>query len=314
MARRFTYGATFRSQLRKSRRLQIQQGQGGFTVYLGTNPSTGTVVRSVLTLLNYMTPKQKAVMREARKVQKRIEELEAQGWTFPKGGIIDDIKNGNFKLNKKTLEKLQDMDKRWLRQHAASYGGETDINKILDKYNKEVAEKRRASIEAKKRAQKEAQEREQYEGRSIEDIQEDEIPEDWDVKIHNIIEEEQAYINECLFFLYGFGKDNERMNDLVNEAVSLARSVIETVMNITEEEARVIIDYWESPGMINRIINDAETRFKGLFYDVPYFNEHVLGLFPGGSQIAFNRKFSEGDFEPASQYDFFNDVEDEDEY
>ncbi len=311
MARNSAYNSLARKALRRARRLHFDFGTGKVSVpviHVPTQISTEMLVSSFFNLLS-ASPFQRKVLNEAKKVRKRVLQLMKEGYTFP-DYIMDLVFGDEISISKKTLERLKQMDMFYLRTHAASYQGETDINKIIALHNKEVAAKRRAAIEA----QKESEEREQYEGRSVEDIHENEIPEDWDLKIHNIIEEEQAYINECLFFLYGFAKDNEHMIILVNEAVSLARSVIEKVMNITEEEARIIIDYWESPGMINRIINDAETRFKGLFYDVPYFNEHVLGLFPGGSQIAFNRKFSEGDFEPASQYDFFNDVEDEDEY
>ena len=179
MARNSSYNALARRTLRRARRLNFDFGTGKISIpliHVPTQISGEMLVSSIFTIA-HASPYQKKVLNEARKVRKRILQLQKEGYTFP-SWITDLVFGETITVSKKTLNKLQQMDMHFLRTHAASYKGETDINKIIAKYNQEVAEKRRKSREEK---------RKQRDRESGEQTTFDDIPRDLDIKIDNII-------------------------------------------------------------------------------------------------------------------------------
>ena len=86
MARNSAYNSLARKTLRRARRLKFDFGRGVISVpviHVPTQVSPEMLVSSVFTLL-HASPFQKQVLSEARKVRKRVMELEAEGYTFPK--------------------------------------------------------------------------------------------------------------------------------------------------------------------------------------------------------------------------------------
>lgn len=305
MARNSAYNALARKTLRRARKLTFDFGSGKVSVpviHVPTQVSPEMLVSSVFNLM-HASPFQKQVLSEARKVRKRIIQLEAEGYTFPKW-INDLVFGEEITISKKTLKRLKEMNMYFLRTHAASYKGETDINKIIAKHNQEVAEKRRAARNRKN-------------GQGELPIQSDpELPLDLDIKIENLVEEEQKYLEE-LEMTYRLYRHSIRF---VREYYPMARmnalTALNTLINLSVEEKQKIIDFWEGNGGLAGAIEKAVDRLHGLYYPefAPQYNLDLSSLVISG--LPTNPEDLEPDFEKAmyssSMFDFGNENETED--
>lgn len=292
MAQNSGFNALKRKTLRRARRIKIGKN-GKFSIPVIIVPkqvSTHMLVSSVFTLASF-SPYQKKVLQELRKVRKRIKKLIAEGYTFD--GEIDEIFNAEeITFSKKTLQLLQKMKMDYLRKHAASYKGETDINKIIDMHNKEVAAKRKATREANKRK------RDAENGITTPTPEEEDIPTDISVKISNIIREEEEYLDEIIKFRGVVDPD------VYGTARMAASEVIRLVNNSTEDELEIIVDFWEERGDLDSVVASASTRFRGLFYEdyAVGFNLAFMNLTPFATETRFDDLFPEdGDDEDEFQ-------------
>ncbi len=300
MARNSSRNAFVRRGLRRARRLYFDFGSGKIGVpiiHVPTQISGEMLVSSLFTIL-HASPYQKKVLNEARKVRKRILKLQAEGYTFP-DWIMDLAFGEEITISKKTLNKLSQMDMYFLRTHAASYKGETDINKIIAMRNAEVEAKRKATRDAKRKKNQPP----------VPGGKEDEedIPDEGEVLKDKIVEKEEKYIARVLQFL---GATDE---DRINYAIERAQSVLNMIYSATLDEMKAIIDFIDQNGKLYDVINAAETEFEGLFYDAPKYNMDILGITPFGGENLFQHIFGDDtEFMPSSFYDFRNEVEDED--
>ena len=297
MARNSSFNALTRKTLRRARRIKIGKN-GKFSIPIIIVPqqvSTHMLVSSVFTLASF-SPYQKKVLKELRKVRKRIKKLIAEGYTF--SGEIDEIFNAEeITFSKKTLHLLQKMKMDYLRKHAASYKGETDINKIIAMHNAEVAAKRKATREAKRRQNQPP----------VPDGKEEDIPDESEVLRSGIVRDEERYIARVLQFI---GATDE---DRINYALERAQSVLNMINSATDDEIRAIIDFVENNGTVMNIVDAAQREFDGIFYDAPKYNNDLLGVTPFGGENLFEYIFGDDtDMLPSSFYDFRNEVEDED--
>ena len=299
MARNSSYNSLARRTLRRARKLTFDIGGSKLSIpviRVPTQVSTEMLVSSVFNLF-HASPFQRQVLNEAKKVRKRIQKLIAEGYTFP-DWIMDLVFGEEITISKKTLKRLKEMDMYFLRTHAASYKGETDINKIIAKHNREVADKRAAT-----RAKKEA-EKNKGEGTTIDD----DIPDEGEVLREGIVKDEERYIARVLQFI---GATDE---DRINYAIERAQSVLNMIYNADIEEIRAILDFIDRNGKLYDVINAAEREFEGLFYDAPQYNMDILGVTPFGGEKLFEHIFGDdAEYMPSSFYDFRNEIEDEDD-
>lgn len=299
MARNSSYNSLARRTLRRARKLTFDIGGSKLSIPVIRVPaqvSTEMLVSSVFNLF-HASPFQRQVLNEVKKVRKRIQKLIAEGYTFP-DWIMDLVFGEEITISKKTLKRLKQMDMYFLRTHAASYKGETDINKIIAKHNREVADKRAAT-----RAKKEA-EKNKGEGTTIDD----DIPDEGEVLREGIVKDEERYIARVLQFI---GATDE---DRINYAIERAQSVLNMIYNADIEEIRAILDFIDRNGKLYDVINAAEREFEGLFYDAPQYNMDILGVTPFGGENLFEHIFGDdAEYMPSSFYDFRNEIEDEDD-
>ena len=178
----------------------------------------------------------------------------------------------------------------YLRTHAASYQGETDINKIIAKHNREVAEKRRRTQEAKRKKNKEGAEQTTFDDTYV--------PTDLQVKIDHIMEEEMNYLQEIATYRGVVDPD------VFAHAAMAANEVLRLVNTSTDEEKEIIIDFWEQNGGLSGVIESASTRFRGLFYEdyAVGFNLNFMELTPYGKESWFKDLFP--DEEPSGETEF----------
>lgn len=302
MARNSAYNSLVRKTLRRARKLKFDIGGATLSIpviHVPRQVSTEMLVSSVFKLF-HASPFQKQVLNEAKKVRKRIQKLIAEGYTFP-DWVMDLVFGEEITISKKTLKRLKEMDMYFLRTHAASYKGETDINKIIAMHNREVADKRAAT-----RAKREAEKNKGQGG--VEPTPED-VPDEGEVLREGIVKDEERYIARVLQFI---GATDE---DRINYAIERAQSVLNMIYNADIEEIRAILDFIDQNGKLYDVINAAETEFEGLFYDAPQYNMDILGITPFGGEKLFEHIFGDdAEFMPSSFYDFRNEVEDEDDF
>lgn len=302
MAINSSRNAYVRRGLRRARRLNFNFGTGKISIpiiHVPTQISGEMLVSSVFSIL-HASPYQKKVLNEARKVRRRILKLQAEGYTFP-DWIMDLAFGEEITISKKTLNKLSQMDMYFLRTHAASYKGETDINKIIAMRNAEVEAKRKATRDAKRKKNQPP-----VPGGNEQEEDED-IPDESEVLRNGILRDEERYIARVLQFIGAV--DEER----INYAMERAQSVINMINSATDDEIRAIIDFVENNGTVMNIVEQAQTEFDGIFYDAPKYNTDLLGVTPFGGESLFDYIFGDDtDMIPSSFYDFRNEVEDED--
>lgn len=306
MARNSAYNSLARRTLRRARRLKFDFGRGVISVpviHVPTQVSPEMLVSSVFTLL-HASPFQKQVLSEARKVRKRVMELEAEGYTFPKW-VTDLVYGDEITVSRKTLKKLKEMNKTFLRQHAASYKGETDINKIIDMHNREVAAKRKATREKKKR-----------DAGAGTGYDQTELPLDLDIKIENLIEEEQRYLEELEITYRAYRYNIAFVRNYYPMARMNALTAINTLINMSVEEKQTIINFWEGNGGLEGAIEKAVDRLHGLYYPefAPQYNLDLSSLVLSG--LPSDPEDVQPDFEKgfysSSMFDFGNENETED--
>lgn len=302
MAQNSSYNSLSRKMFRRARKIKFTVGGKKMSIpiiYVPGRVSTEMLVSSILNLANF-SPYQRKILKELKLVRKRIQELIEEGYTFD-GEILDVLENDEVTFSKKTLNKLLKMKKKYLREHAASYKGETDINKIIEMHNKEVAAKRAAS-RAKKAAEKEAQ-------KTAEEPKPEDVPDEFEVLKEGIVEDEKRYIARVMQFI---GSTDE---DRINYAIERAQSVLNMIYGADQSEVRAILDFIDKNGKLYDVISAAESEFEGLFYDAPAYNMDLLGITPFGSENLFEHIFGDDDdYLPSSFYDFRNEVEDEDDF
>ena len=302
MAQNSSFNSLSRKMFRRARKIKFTVGGKKMSIpiiHVPGHVSTEMLVSSIFNLATF-TPYQRKILKELKLVRKRIQELIEEGYTFD-GEILDVLENDEVTFSKKTLNKLLKMKKKYLREHAASYKGETDINKIIALYNKEVAAKRAAT-----RARKAAEQAAQKGG--VEPVPE-EVPDESEVLRSGIVADEERYIARVLQFI---GATDE---DRINYAIERAQSVLNMIYGADLEEIKAIMDFIDKNGKLSDVINAAEREFDGLFYDAPRYNMDILGVTPFGGENLFEHIFGDdADYMPSSFYDFRNEIEDEDDF
>lgn len=295
MPGRFKVQSTFKRQVRASRRASLKRGEGGFKFYFAGQPSTGIFVKSVLSIYKHfkMTPLRKEILQELVKVQKRIDVLKAEGFSF--SGRINRIDEGDIEFSTRELEYLKSLTKNELRSRATGYKDVTGNQAVQELYNLEQKRKKSEAArkrEAKKRAERERRKREAEEQEALDELEN---------KINNIIQEEEDYIHAIM---YEWNRNVKHYDD----ALDTAHEVFSKLHDLTKEQKAMVVDFWENNGPLSEVIQQSENQYYGMFYAAIRFNEnllHIMSLNPQDlTELEYNITVSHSDFfiyRPASQ-------------
>lgn len=262
-------------------RTKQRQTGAGIRIFFGKSQFGVNTVRSLNTLLKqYKKPdtRQIQILREWKKVKKRMDDLIKEGYTF--GGRLQEIYIGNLHNSQRELDFLKQMTKKELRVLSASYKGITDTTEKMRLLNKERAAKRME----RKRILEEQRVQDQIYMEEMAEIEERESQHrsSLDIKIQNIAMEEEKYIYECE--MWGGYVDPDRQD----WAMDYAESVIDAINNLDYDSKEALIDFWENNGGIYGIIQQNENRYYGLFYDAMFFNRDLLEMTAVNPENAFN--------------------------
>lgn len=230
--------------------------------------------------------RKRQIYDEWKKVRKRMDELIAEGYDFDTDEFRDIYSDWqSMKNSKKQLERLKKLTKAQLRREATAYQGITDklamwkkwknrkkeaLQKIIDE---QVEAQRKADQEILDR-HKELDRQKEYDDKVLE-----KIASDLDVKIQNIMEDEMAYLAEIdEWYSSGRVKSEKYIN-----AKLAAEAVIRLLPTLNDEDKEVIVQEYETNDKLSGVINSAENRYRGLFYEefAPGFNKSLAALYPG---------------------------------
>lgn len=251
------------SSVARSLRTFMQGGLRKSSKYGGYIPRKGT--------------RRRQIYDEWKKVRKRMDELIAEGYDFDTDEFRQIYSDWtSLKNSKKQLERLKELKKKQLRREATSFMGITDKVKMWKRYKYrklewvdgevvfpevEPAETSLTIPEAEIPGQ---------EVRTPDELGEpplglpapaDQIPYDIDIKIQNILDDELAYLDE----ISAYNLTNEKHIRRKEEAEKAAREVIHALDVATNEEKIAIVRFYEDNGNLERVIQEANDRYIGLF-------------------------------------------------
>ena len=262
-------------------RSEQRQTGAGIRIFFGKSQFGVNTVRSLNTLLKQSKKpdtRQIQILREWKKVKKRMDDLIKEGYTF--GGRLQEIYIGNLHNSQRELDFLKQMTKKELRVLSASYKGITDTTEKMKLLNKERAVKRME----RKRILEEQRVQDQIYMEEMAEIEEKESQHrsSLDIKIQNIAKEEEKYIYECEMW-EGYVDSGRR-----DWAMDYAESVIDAINNLDYDSKEALIDFWENNGGLYVIIQQNESRYYGLFYDAMFFNRDLLEMTAVNPENAYN--------------------------
>ena len=295
MIGRFKVQSTFKRQVRAGRRASLKRGEGGFKFYFAGQPSTGIFVKSLFSIYKHfkMTPLRKEILKELVKVQRKLNKLKEQGFTF--SGRLARIDAGDVVFSTEELEYLKSMNMKNLRANATGYKDVVGKQAVQDLYNLEQKQKR--SEAAKKRERKKREERE----RRKREAEEQEALDELENKINNIIQEETDYIHAIM---YEWNRSVKHYDD----ALGTANEVFSKLHELSKEQKAMVVDFWENNGPLSEVIQQSENQYYGMFYAAIRFNEnllHIMSLEPQDlTELEYNITVSHSDFfiyRPASR-------------
>lgn len=242
----------------------------GIRIYFGSTPLGVNTVRSLNKLLknSKRNTRKMEILREWKKVKKRMDKLIAEGYKFT--GRLQDIYNGFLHNTKRELDFLKQMKMEELRVLSASYKGITNVAEKMNLLKKERAMKRAE----KKRILEEQRAQDLLYLDMLADMEAEEKDRRYqqDIKIQNIIGEEMDYIEACMEW-DGYVDELRRQ-----ECAALAQDVADAIERMTPEDLDAIIDFWENTGGLYEIIKQGENLYWGMFYDAAHFNSQLLTL------------------------------------
>lgn len=253
----------------------------GVRIYFGNTQLGVNTIRSLNKLLatSPANNRQKQILREWKKVKKRMDDLIKEGYRF--SGRLQDIYNGYLHNSKRELKFLQQMKKAELRVLSASYKGVTDV-KAKDELLKA---ERRARREEKRRIliEQRAQDALYMDQMADMEAEEEDRKSALDIKIQNIAKEEEKYIYECEMWA-GYVDPSRQ-----DWAMDYAAEVIEAINKLDYEAKEALIDFWENNGGIYGIVQQNESRYYGMFYDAMFFNRDLLEMTAVNPESAYTQ-------------------------
>ena len=247
-------------------RVEQRRSNSGIRIYFGKSPIGVNTVRALNKLIKQKPDTLKSkILTEWKKVKKRMDALIAEGYTF--GGRLQEIYIGNLHNTQNELDFLKQMTKDELRVLSKSYKGITNVKEKMDLLKQERAARRAE----KKRILEEQRAQDLLYMEELAEM-EAERKSFLDMKLQNIVEEEEKYIDEILHW------DGYVDPDRADWAVDYADQVSRTIDNLDDDAKEALIDYWENNGGLYGIIQQNENRYYGMFYDAMFFNRDLLEM------------------------------------
>lgn len=306
MARNSSFNSLARKSLRRARTIKVGKN-GQFSIPLiivPGNVSSEMLVSSIFKLANF-SAYQKKILQARKALQKRIIKLQAEGYTFS-DSLMELAFGDTITFSKKTLNRINYVNSmNYLRTHATSLNGNTDIIEIIAEHNRQVSQKR-----AEARRTKELQDQAENGQLSFENMPvEKEVENELDAFKEFLEEEIQKYIAECDYYIGAkSGVDFVRASDR-------ARAALQTVRNASEYELEQYKYMFESGNTLEETIALANRRFEGLFYQgyAPTWLENLMDLAEQGDQARFEWLF-QNDVNSSSSKDFGDEYFNEDDF
>ena len=247
-------------------RAEQRRSNSGIRIYFGKSPIGVNTVRALNKLIKQKPDTLKSkILSEWKKVKKRMDALIAEGYTF--GGRLQDIYIGNLHNTQNELDFLKQMTKDELRVLSKSYKGITNVKEKMDLLKQERAARRAE----KKRILEEQRAQDLLYMEELAEM-ESERKSFLAMKLQNIVEEEEKYIDEILHW------DGYVDPDRADWAVGYADQISSAVENLDDDAKEALIDYWENNGGLYGIIQQNENRYYGMFYDAMFFNRDLLDM------------------------------------
>lgn len=247
-------------------RAEQRRSNSGIRIYFGKSPIGVNTVRALNKLIKQKPDTLKSkILSEWKKVKKRMDALIAEGYTF--GGRLQDIYIGNLHNTQNELDFLKQMTKDELRVLSKSYKGITNVKEKMDLLKQERAARRAE----KKRILEEQRAQDLLYMEELAEM-EAERKSFLEMKLQNIVEEEEKYIDEILHW------DGYVDPDRADWAADYADQVSRAVENLDDDAKEALIDYWENNGGLYGIIQQNENRYYGMFYDAMFFNRDLLEM------------------------------------
>lgn len=237
-------------------------------VYLGTQPIGAKTVKSINTLIaaSPHARRSKEIVKEWRKVVKRMSKLISEGYDFDTDEFRNIYFGEDIKVSKKQLERLKELNMTKLRKEATSYKGITDKSLMWKTWRQE----RKEYNERKKREKEPIPAPDVPEETPDEGDFPDDIGDEIEEKIERIVNDEIEYITECSAWTGWVSEDRRR------SCIQLANEVIININNADRETKIAIIDFYEN-NAIGETIERSITLYEGYFYNVPrYVNTPLL--------------------------------------
>ena len=267
------------SSVARSLRTFMQGGLGSSgrkSIYGGYIPRKGT--------------RRRQIYDEWKKVRKRMDELIAEGYDFDTDEFRDIYTDWtSLKNSKKQLERLKKLNKTQLRREATSYMGITDKVRMWKRWKYRDLEWVDGELVIPEESTDLTIPEVEIPGQEVREPDElpeppkglpapvDQIPYDLDIKIINLLEDEEAYIQACDEYR-ATHKMSPKQLDKYYKAIALAQDCITMLMNAATEEKAAVIQFVEEHGELASLI---EQDYFRLFYTIPDdYNTPLLNVLP----------------------------------
>lgn len=234
--------------------------------------------------------RRRQIYDEWKKVRKRMDELIAEGYDFDTDEFRDIYTDWqSLKNSKKQLERLKKLTKAQLRREATSFLGITDKVKMWKRWkyrNYEWVDGEMVYPEEETGLTIPEVEMPGQEVRVPDELPEppkglpapvDQIPYDLDIKIINLLDDEEKYLRACEEYK-NTHKLTPRQQTQYYKAIALAQDCITMLMNASPEEKAAVVQFVEEKGELASMI---EQDFLKLFYIIPEdYNTPLLNVLP----------------------------------
>lgn len=234
--------------------------------------------------------RRRQIYDEWKKVRKRMDELIAEGYDFDTDEFRDIYTDWqSLKNSKKQLERLKKLTKTQLRREATSFLGITDKEKMWNrwKYRKyEWVDGEMVYPEEETGLTIPEVEMPGQEVRTPDELPAppnglpappDQIPYDLDIKVVNLLDDEEKYIQACEEYR-ATHKMSTKQLEKYYKAITLAQDCITMLMNATPEEKAAVVQFVEDHGELGPMI---EQDYLRLFYVIPEdYNIPLLNVLP----------------------------------
>ena len=279
------YKSTPHNFYRRTGRKPVYRNAGIFT---GRRPSHVQVTSAIFQLMWGMSPFQKKIRNEWKKVIKRMDKLIAEGYDFDTEEFRN-IYTGEIKRSHKQLNRLKELKMDQLRREATSYKGLTDKIQMAELRRKEQwflrkqrkerrkmlaeeatgaqqilglerMEKERYFDEQQRKDREEMLERERKDREAYERQQK--YKRDLDLKIQNLVNDEETYLGQ----IYEYAAAHPVKDDRLQNAINLVMEAVVKLEKASDEEKEAVIKFIEDKGELNGWI---QHDYVVLFYEIP---------------------------------------------